>query len=70
MSRETCIWRDDQLAADLGLGEVVLEAQPQDQALALGQRREQAVDDDGVLRAVEARIVAGGDDVDREVAVL
>ena len=70
MSRETCICETPEAPADLGLGQILLEAQPQDLPLALGQRGEQPVDDDGVLGAGEAGIVVGGDDVDRQVAVL
>ena len=45
---------DPEAVSDLGLGEVVLEAQSEDDALAVGERVEQSVDERGVLDALEA----------------
>ena len=60
---------DPEAVSDLGLREVVLEAQSEDDALAVGERVEQSVDECGVLDAVEAGLV-GGEEVDRVVAVV
>ena len=60
---------DPEAVSDLGLREVVLEAQSEDDALAVGERVEQSVDECGVLDAVEAGLV-GGKEVDRVVAVV
>ena len=49
--------RDADALADLGLGEVLREAQPQDLALALGQHAHQALDGRGVLGDAEARVL-------------
>ena len=60
---------DPEAVSDLGLGEVVLEAQSEDDALAVGERVEQSVDECGVLDAVEAGL-CGGKEVDRVLAVV
>ena len=49
---------DADLRRDLGLGQAVEEAEPQDRLLPLGQRRQQVVDDDLVLDLVHPRLVA------------
>ena len=57
---------DPEAGSDLGLGEVVLEAQSEDEALAVGQRGEQPVDEHGVIDALEAGLF-GREEVDRAV---
>ena len=60
---------DPEAASDLGLGEVVLEAQAEDDALAVGESVEQSVDECGVLDVVEA-VLRGGKKADRVLAVV
>src|SRR5690349_24565966 len=60
---------DTDARADLRLREVLLEAQPQDLPLAVGEHAHQALDRRAVLRVAEARIL-GAEGCAQAVAVL
>ena len=57
MIRETCICETPMRVADLGLRQVLREAQPQHLALAVGQDAHQALDGGRVLGLAEARVL-------------
>jgi hypothetical protein len=60
---------DPEAGSDLGLREILLEAQSEDDALAVGERVEQPVDERGVIDALEAGLF-GGEEVDRVIPFL